>query len=194
MCVRRQERQRARSGRSRTVASASSRITRSRPCPTAPAAPSRTTGRPAARPPDRRRRQWHRRTTARQAFQITTATMPGAGHRAPGGARVAACPARRRPATHTAPDASKRHNEHRRDSRRRPGQHELPDAHGVIAQESRHQPPDPDRHAHAGRRQLSSTCSERTARNSPWIPGAGKRGRFAGPGPGWCCMSLLPAS
>jgi len=47
--------------------------------PTGPAARCRTTGRPAGRPPDRRRQQRHRRTTARQAFQITRATMPGPG-------------------------------------------------------------------------------------------------------------------
>ena len=58
--------------------------------------------------------------------RIVVAT--GAGHRPPGGARVAAGAARRRPATQTAPDVSKRHSDHRRESRRRPGQHELPDA------------------------------------------------------------------
>ena len=92
--------------------------------------------------------------------------MPGAGHRAPGGARVAACTARRRPATQTAPDVSERHSEHRRESRHRLGQHELPDAHGVVAHENGHRPPGSDRHAHAGRRQTSSTCSEGTARNT----------------------------
>ena len=44
--------------------------------PTGPAGRCRKMGRPAGRPPDRRRRQWHRRTTARQAFQNTMATMP----------------------------------------------------------------------------------------------------------------------
>ena len=54
------------------------------PGPTSAAARCHTTGRPAARPPGWRRRQRHRRTTARQAFQTTAATMPAPGHRAPG--------------------------------------------------------------------------------------------------------------
>jgi hypothetical protein len=65
------------------------------------------------------------------------------------------------------PGRQQRHDEHRLESRHRPGQPELPDAHGVVAHENRHWPPDLDRHAHTGRRQPSSTCSERTARNTP---------------------------
>jgi hypothetical protein len=51
MCVRRQDRQRARSGRSRAVAPPSSRITRSRPCPP-PGQPAHAAGR-AGQPPAR---------------------------------------------------------------------------------------------------------------------------------------------
>ena len=112
------------------------------------------------------------RSAAASAHSSTAGLPDHDGHDArgraprPGGARVAACPARRRPATQTAPDVSKRHSEHRRESRHRLSQHELPDARGVVAHENGHRPPDPDRHAHAGRRQTSSTCSGRTARNT----------------------------
>ena len=36
--------------------------------------------------------------------------------------------------------------------------------------------------------------SAKGAMRCPWIPRAGKPGRVAGPGPGWCRMSLLSAS
>ena len=65
---------------------------------------------------------------AAASAQNSTAGFPehdghgaGPGHRTPGGARVAVCPAGRPPATQTAPDVSKRQSEHRRESRRRPG-------------------------------------------------------------------------
>ena len=78
------EGQRARSGRSRAVAPPSSRITRSAPCPHRAGRPVPQDGQASSPPARSRRRQRHRRTAARQAFQITTATMPGAGHRPPG--------------------------------------------------------------------------------------------------------------
>ena len=155
-----QDRQRARSGRSRTVAPPSSRITRSRPCPHRASLPVLHDGQ-ASRPPARSAE------AAAASAHNSTASLPDhdgddarPGHRAPEGAGVAACPARRRPATQTGPDVSKRHSELRRESRHRLSQHELPDAHGVVAHENGHQPPDPDRHAHARRRQTSSSAQE----------------------------------
>jgi hypothetical protein len=165
MCVRRQDRQRARSGHSRAVAPPSSRITRSRPCPHRASRPVPHDGQ-ASRPPAR-----SAEAAAASAHSSTAGLPDHDGHdaraRAPRarGARVAACPAQNRPATQAAPDVSNRHSEHRRESRHRPGQHELPGAHGVVAHENGHRPPGSDRHAHARRRQPSSTRSERTARN-----------------------------
>ena len=99
--VRLDEPQRARCGRSRAVAPPSRRTARSRPYPHRFSRPAGRPGRPASRPPGPRTRRRHRRTAARKAFQVTTATMPRPGPRPPGAARVAACPLRPRPEPRT---------------------------------------------------------------------------------------------
>jgi hypothetical protein len=111
MCVRLRARQRARSGRSRAVAPAGSRIARSRPCPHLARRPVPHDGQassPAARLAE-----------AAASAHNSTAGLPDhdghdarTGHRAPGGTRVAACPAWHRPATQTGRNAGKRHHEH----------------------------------------------------------------------------------
>ena len=108
----------------------------------------------------------HRRTTARQAFQTTAATMPAPGTGRQG--ELVLQPARPRTGPQPQPPGSpgNRQRDHQPGTPAWPWPPTPPDAHAVVAHQTGHRPPSRNRHAHAERRRPPFTCSGRVAWNS----------------------------